>query len=319
MTRIMLVDDDSNVLTALRREFAARRAGASITVEPFTSAQRALQRAEEAAFDLVIADYSMPEMDGVSFLEALHQVQPDAARMLLSGNVDMEGLARAINRTHIYRFIPKPWSEIGLTGAVAQALAYRRVVLENRKLADTYREAFGRPADNPAGRSHYQVLLVDDEPNVVHAMGRELSHESPLQELYAAMYREAHPEFALDTGEFRFSVDACTVPRKALDHAWAKDYDLVIADYRMPEMDGISFLESFRRIRPDAGRILLSGQADMEVLMEAVNRAEIFSFIEKPWTELELRMAVTQAITWRVLQLENAELARQVEEWSGRR
>lgn len=319
MTRIMLVDDEPNVLSALRREFAARREGRSFTVEPFGSPQRALQRAAEAPFDLVIADYSMPEMDGVSFLEALHRVQPDAARMLMSGNVDMEGLSRAINRTHIYRFIPKPWSEIALAGAVAQALAYRRVVLENRRLADAYREAFGRPAEGAGAGSDYHVLLVDDEPGVLNAIGRELAQRSPLQELYAVMYHEAHPEFPLDVRKFRFHVDACTLPREALDRAWESDYDLVIADYRMPEMDGIAFLEAFRRIRAEAGRILISGQADLEVLVEAVNRAEIFSFLEKPWTEFELRTAVTQAITWRVLQRENAALARAVEEWSRRR
>jgi DNA-binding NtrC family response regulator len=319
MRRIMLVDDESNVLTALRRELSVRREGMNFTVEPFTSPQRALQRAGEAEFDLVIADYSMPEMDGVSFLETLHQVQPDAGRILMSGMVDMEGLARAVNRTHIYRFVPKPWTEVALLTAISQTLAYRRVMLENRKLANAYREAFGQPAEGLAERDHYQVMLVDDEPEVIHALGRELSNRSPLQDLYAVMYNEAHPDFPVDVGSFRFKVDAYTVPREALDHAWETEYDVVIADYRMPEMDGIRFLEAFRRIRPDAARILLSGQADLEVLVDAVNRAEIFSFIQKPWSEFELRIAVIQAIAWRVLQLENAALARRVEEWSGRR
>ena len=319
MIRIMLVDDEPNVLNALRREFSAQSGAMACTVEPFTSPPRALLRAGETAFDLVIADYSMPEMDGVSFLEALHEAQPDAERILMSGNVDMEGLARAINRTHIYRFIAKPWNEASLMPAVAQALAYRRVLIENRKLADAYREAFGRPAENPEQRSTYKVLLVDDEPGVIHALGRELSNRSNLQDLYAVMYNEAHPDFPLDVGGFRFEVDACTAAREALDRAWETDYDLVVADYQMPEMDGIRFLEAFRRIRPDAARILLSGQADMAVLADAVNRVEIFSFIQKPWTELELRIAVTQAITRRVLELENVALARQVEEWGGRR
>jgi CheY-like chemotaxis protein len=319
MIRIMLVDDEPHVLAALRREFAAQAGPAACVVEPFASAERALQRAGEAAFDLVIADYAMPEMDGVSFLEALHQAQPDAARILMSGNVDLDGLTRAINRTHIYRFIAKPWSEIALRSAVEQALAYRRVLLDNRRLADAYREAFGRPAENAGGRREYRLLLVDDEPGVIHAIGRELSNRSPLQDLYAVMYNEAHPDFPLDFGSFRFIVEACAAPQEALDRAWENDYDLVIADYQMPEMDGIRFLEAFRRIRPEAARILLSGQADMAVLAAAINRAEIFSFIEKPWTEFDLRIAVTQAVTRRVLEQENAALARAVEEWSRQR
>lgn len=312
----MLVDDEPNVLAALRREFAAQQASLACAVELFTSPERALARAGEIVFDLVIADFAMPEMDGVSFLEALHQKQPDAARILMSGNVDMEGLARAINRTHIYRFIPKPWSEFTLRSAVDQALSYRRVLLDNRKLADAYREAFGRNAERLVQREYYQLLLVDDEPAVIHAIGRELSNRSPLQDLYAVMYNEAHPDFPLDFGSFRFNVEACTAPQEALDRAWEMDFDLVIADYRMPEMDGTRFLEAFRRIRPDAARILLSGEADMDVLADAINRAEIFSFIQKPWTEFDLRIAVTQAITRRVLEQENAALARAVEGWS---
>lgn len=72
MTKIMLVDDEPNILNSLRRVIHAMPWGAvgdSVTVETFNSPPAALARAREHAFDLVISDYRMPEMDGVAFLD----------------------------------------------------------------------------------------------------------------------------------------------------------------------------------------------------------------------------------------------------------
>lgn len=144
MYRIMLVDDEPNILNALRRLFSSpsfRDSGnPEFQVETFTSPQLALRRAEDgAAFDLVMSDYRMPEMDGVAFLKAFRQIQPDAERMILSGYADLEALVGAINEAQIFRFIAKPWHDYELKSAVAQALAHRELLLENQRLADQVR------------------------------------------------------------------------------------------------------------------------------------------------------------------------------------
>jgi DNA-binding NtrC family response regulator len=147
MYRIMLVDDEENILNALRRLLAARplhEAGEQkYTVEIFSAPAKALRRAEDVAFDLVVSDYRMPEMDGVAFLKAFRQLQPDAVRIILSGYADLDGLIGAINEAQIYRFIAKPWNDFELKAAVAQALDYRRLQLENQRLADEVRAQRG--------------------------------------------------------------------------------------------------------------------------------------------------------------------------------
>lgn len=146
--RIMLVDDEAGVVHALRRLLHVTPClyhgnAYELEVETFTSAIAALERARHQAFELFLVDYRMPEMDGVSFLQAIRQIQPSAARLILSGYADLNGLVRAINDAKIYRFLAKPWNDYELVSALAEALAYRDLLVERERLADRARVAQG--------------------------------------------------------------------------------------------------------------------------------------------------------------------------------
>lgn len=147
MTKIMLVDDEPNILNSLRRVIHAMpwsAVGDSVTVETFNSPPAALARAREHAFDLVISDYRMPEMDGVTFLEQLVQLQPDIARIILSGYADLQAVVAAINKVQIFRFVSKPWNDFELNSAITQALDHRRLLQENQRMADQLRMQEGK-------------------------------------------------------------------------------------------------------------------------------------------------------------------------------
>jgi len=83
-------------------------------------------------------------------------------------------------------------------------------------------------------------------------------------------------EFADD-----FEVIGFTRPVAALRELATQDFSVVIADFRMPEMDGITFLARLKQSRPESPRILFSAFADMTCLARAINEAEIFHFISK--------------------------------------
>lgn len=130
---ILLVDDEPNVLKALSRllkEYHLSTAGSS---------EEALLMAENLQFDLVITDYKMPGINGVDFLILFKRMQPDAIRIVLSGFADLEGVQHAINDAEVFRFINKPWSNLEITSVVKNGLAHRRMLLENRALADQVR------------------------------------------------------------------------------------------------------------------------------------------------------------------------------------
>lgn len=306
MYRILLVDDEQNVLNALRRELEE-----TYEVEAYSSPAEALQRCQETRFDLVVADYQMPDMDGIQFLKQFGKLQPEATRLILSGHADASVLANAINETHIYRFINKPWGQEELANTLTQALAYRKVLLENRRLTELFRAKRNQEHNVPQPERRYQILVVDDEPNVLSAVARDLTSRSTFQDLHMVLLHEADPEFPLDHSDFRFDVYTTTSPVQALEYAKHVACDVVIADYLMPEMNGVEFLEALREKQPDAARIILSGHADKQTLTEAINHLEIFSFISKPWREYELKSAVTQAISYKNLLLDNRKLARE--------
>ena len=71
--------------------------------------------------------------------------------------------------------------------------------------------------------------------------------------------------------------------------------NLIITDQRMPQMTGVEFLESILNEFPDPIRILLTGYADMNAVIDAVNKGKIFHYLSKPWNEDELDITITRA------------------------
>jgi two-component system, probable response regulator PhcQ len=148
MSRILIVDDEQAILSALKRLLhvvpcACGNKVFTLAVDTFTSPEAALERASHVPFDLALVDYRMPAMDGIEFLKRLREIQPDAARMILSGYADLNGLVRAINEVEIYRFMAKPWNDYELVATIGQALHNRALMLENRELADQMRVGNG--------------------------------------------------------------------------------------------------------------------------------------------------------------------------------
>lgn len=160
MRRIMLVDDEVNILKALQRLLT--RTMGDIRIEIFDDPGVALACASETGFDLVLSDYRMPDMDGVTFLSHVKKVQPDTVRLLLSAQADMQVLVEAINRAEIYRFLAKPWNEAELVPTLQAALARRSILLDERRLADEQRVAQGSmTAEEMAMRR-----LEEEEPGI---------------------------------------------------------------------------------------------------------------------------------------------------------
>jgi DNA-binding NtrC family response regulator len=78
-------------------------------------------------------------------------------------------------------------------------------------------------------------------------------------------------------------VEAFVDPRAALKRAAEASFDAVVADYRMPAMDGIAFLAAMRDLQPGAVRLMLTMTADFDAVQAAINRAQIFRYVTKPW------------------------------------
>jgi two-component system, probable response regulator PhcQ len=142
MSTLLIVDDEPNVLNALRRmcqNNAILPAIPDPSITTFTSPVHAMKYVGDHKVDLVISDYRMPDMDGASFLTRVKELQPDAARIIMSACSDIDGIVRAVNHAGIFRFVSKPWSDPDLKAAILEVLAHRALLIENRKLADEVR------------------------------------------------------------------------------------------------------------------------------------------------------------------------------------
>ncbi|MBD5804929.1 Hydrogenase transcriptional regulatory protein hupR1 [Azoarcus sp. Aa7] len=174
MSRILIVDDEESILKSLRRVLSLTpcvvgERVCSLNVDTFSVAAEALEKARHTAYDLVLSDYRMPGMDGVSFLKAFREIQPDAARIILSGYADLNGLIGAINDAGISRFMSKPWNDYELVAAIGQALALRELTLENQRLADQARLAMGTLSAAELERRR----LESEEPGITHVIWGE--------------------------------------------------------------------------------------------------------------------------------------------------
>ncbi|MDP1524874.1 MAG: response regulator [Rhodocyclaceae bacterium] len=279
LCRVLLVDDDPLVVSALRRELLRKPdlGNEGIEIESFPDAPSALSRAAESDgfFDVAIVDYRMRGMDGIRFLEKLRVAQPDTIRILLTGLLDMEGAIAAINDARVDQVVLKPWGEYDLKTRILLAMQQRKLL---RRLSEM-------PVDAPASPSRYSILLVDDETSQLHALERELS-------LQGRATRGANPLFDIMTE---------STPAAALVMALQRCPDIVIADYQMPKMDGVMLLEKVQEACPGSVRILMSGVPATQVLVDAINRAGVYHFVSKPWEAVALRAVIAEALRYRDL------------------
>jgi DNA-binding NtrC family response regulator len=116
-----------------------------------------------------------------------------------------------------------------------------------------------------------KLLLVDDEPNLTSALVRSLD-------------RSQFDIFTADSAQQGLMILA------------GNDIDVVVSDERMPGMTGSQFLTEVRKKWPNTIRMILSGQADLEAAVRAINEGEVYRFLLKPCHPKELQMTILQGL-----------------------
>jgi response regulator RpfG family c-di-GMP phosphodiesterase len=276
MYKILLVDDERNVLNALQRELKDR-----YEIEAFNDPVAAIKHCAATQFDLVIADYKMPEMNGIEFLKQFRQLQPDASRILLSGEADINALIRLVNETHIYRFLSKPWEKQELLSSISHALAHRDAILENHRQGSLI-SAPTRKDDGP-----FHIVLVESDEQLLTLQSNALTGENGKMSLFGAIQQELNRESPAMA--FKCVVKGFRTAQDAIAYAKNNRCDLVIAAQTLSDMDGIQLLSLMRHEHPNVARILISGSPDKAIMLEAINEAEVQGFLNLHWTDFELR------------------------------
>ena len=148
------------------------------------------------------------------------------------------------------------------------------------------------PAPLSPARAPERVLVVDDDDLILKALARILESSG-------------------------FEARCYVSPEEALAHMEADAPVVVISDYMMPSMDGITFLKHARVRYPSAVRILCTAAEDFRVALQAVNSGEVFRIVSKPWHQQELISTVAQAAEAGRLHRENDRLTAEVQRQNG--
>ncbi|MDP1829628.1 MAG: response regulator [Archangium sp.] len=128
-----------------------------------------------------------------------------------------------------------------------------------------------------------RILIVDDEENVCHALRRSLRKEG-----YELFFGHE--------------------PAEGLALLKTQAVDMVISDHLMPNMTGLEFLKIVRDRHPDMMRLMLTGHADMQTAIDAINQGNIYRFLTKPWDDTELKVTLFLAFEQLDLERENRKL-----------
>jgi len=135
--RVLVVDDEENI-RALVRQILERE---GFEVETASDGQSALEKATTAAYDLILLDVRIPQLDGMSVLREIRAVDPDAVVMIVTGYGSIEQALEAV-RLGAYDYIPKPFKRDELLLRIRRALDYNELREQNRKLHEELRQSF---------------------------------------------------------------------------------------------------------------------------------------------------------------------------------
>lgn len=130
MIRIQLVDDEPNILSALKRLLRPN----GWEIHAYDNVEAALGGLLEHEFAVIISDYQMPTADGVTYLQFAKQRQPDAMRLVLSAYGDRNSMIKAINQAEVYRYLSKPWDDYEVVAAIKSAIDVYQLKTENQRL-----------------------------------------------------------------------------------------------------------------------------------------------------------------------------------------
>lgn len=169
---LLLVDDEENVLAALKRLF--RRDG--YTILTAASGVEGLARLAEAPVDVIVSDQRMPGMSGVDFLRQAKILYPDTVRLTLSGYADLQSIIDAVNEGAVVKFLTKPWDDQRLREHIAQAFRQKLLADENRRLseqiavANAQLEAVNGQLQAVVSRQREQAVLMQASASGVHEL-----------------------------------------------------------------------------------------------------------------------------------------------------
>jgi diguanylate cyclase (GGDEF)-like protein len=129
LPRILLIDDEADILRALERALRGK-----YDVVSTSSPKEAIKLIEAESFHVIISDQKMPDMMGTELLAQAAKLQPLTTRVILTAFTETSAILEAVNRAEIYRFVTKPWENQNLFEVINHAVERAELLRKNQQL-----------------------------------------------------------------------------------------------------------------------------------------------------------------------------------------
>lgn len=137
---IVIVDDEEMVVSSLSSFLSLET---NYDVKTFTSVNAALSFIEKNEIDLVMSDYLMPEMDGITFLTKVRDLYPQVPRIILTGYADKENAIKAINDVGLFQYLEKPWDNSDILIVLRNGLERNKLMKKLQEKVEEINRAYG--------------------------------------------------------------------------------------------------------------------------------------------------------------------------------
>jgi serine/threonine-protein kinase len=225
-----------------------------------TNGPEALELVRKFKPHVVVSDQRMPGMTGVELLRQVKEAAPATVRMLLTGYSDLAAIVGSLNEGEVFRFVSKPWDNEEIRNTVGEAVA---IALELAERAAT-------PPIVPE-RMEAAVLAIGADEETVRTVKRFVGGACPVRH-------------ARDFDH-------------ALTQLEAHETALIVADIVKRGEESLPAFKVLKRERPEILVIVLTEASDSELVIELINQAQIFRFINKPVDPEKLRNYLQMGLT----------------------
>ena len=287
--RVLFVDDEARVLTAMRAMF--RR---DYDVHLANSGAEALEVVRAHDIDVIVSDQRMPGMTGVKMLHEARGIAPRTMRILLTGYADLAAIEHAINEAEVFRYLMKPCPRDQLREVVAQAVEASRTAKLGTETVPSSAGA-GAPETLPPPRPiTAEFDGLDDVGFLVLSLDEQL----------ADGVRDAVG--SSQTVHVAASLDA------AVEVLQAHPVGVVVTDLAVDEQAITALTAELRRQVPELVTIVASGRSDAHLMIELINKSQVFRFLLKPLSVGQSRIWLASAIARHKELLARPDAARRV-------
>ena len=209
-----------------------------------TGGERALELLGKHHFHVIVSDQRMPNMTGTELLSKARLASPNTVRILLTGYSDLAAIVGSVNEGEVYRFASKPWNTQDIRATLAEAASIGQA-LESAPVASS-----------SAVKPDEAVLFLDSDREVYLAA----------RDLFGRAYRVL---YASDLAS-------------ALQALQGEKIGVLVADIEDNQRSHQTFFKLLKQEHPEIVTIAMTASSDSELVIELINQARIFRFLNKP-------------------------------------